>query len=98
MKRFKTFILIILLLPCIFLFNACSFVGEDQVYVVDIVQTEEVGDFATYTIYYSNGKTALFTIKNGKDGKDAESPEIKDIYNDYVARVGNISYQEVLEK
>ena len=98
MKHLKTFLLILLLIPCAFVFNACSFLEDEQVYVTDIVQTEEVGDYATYTIYYSNGETALFTVKNGKDGQDGNSPEIRDIYNEYVAQYGNISYQDFLNK
>ncbi len=102
MKRFKSFVLIILLISCTFLFNACTLFPEESVYVVDIVQTEEVGDFATYTIHYSNGETALFTVKNGKDGKDGkdgDSPEIEEIYEAYKVKIGdNITYEEFLKK
>lgn len=75
MKKFKKFLLLLCLIPCVFLFNACSFFNEEEVYVTNIVQTEVVGNVATYTIYYSDGTTSLFTITNGKDGVDGKDGE-----------------------
>ena len=69
MKSFKKLLLVILILPCVFLFNGCQ--SQDKaLYVTDIVQTETLGNKTTYTVYYSNGSTSLFTMDHGKDGQN----------------------------
>lgn len=79
MKNFKKFILVILILPCIFLFNACSFFGSTKVYVTDIKQTSQIGETTTYTVYYSDGSHSVFTVQNGADGDDGDDLTIESI-------------------
>lgn len=79
MKKFKTFLLLILIMPCIFLFNACSFFADNTIYVTDIVQGETVDGVTSYTIIYSNGKTSLFSVNNGKDGENGKDLTIESI-------------------
>ncbi len=79
MKNFKHLLLVFLLIPCIFILNGCSFWGIENVYVTNIVQTGIVGNTTTYTVYYSNGSTSLFTVNNGKDGKNGNDLTIESI-------------------
>ena len=79
MRNFKKFLLLLCLIPCAFILNACSFWDKQEVYVTKIVQTEIVGDVATYTVYYSDGSTSLFTITNGKDGSNADFVSLQSI-------------------
>lgn len=81
MKKFKTLLLILLLIPLTCLFSACSFLST-EVYVTDIKETSSTAADTTYTIYYSNGKTSSFKIENGIDGqngKDGQSLDMNDI-------------------
>ena len=75
MKHLKKLLIILYILPCLFIFNACSLLEEEKVYITNIAQTDVVGNIATYTIYYSDGSTSLFTVTNGKDGEDGEDGE-----------------------
>lgn len=75
-KKFKVFLMILLLIPCIFLFSACS----QEPYVVKIERTETVGNYETYTITYSDGTTSTFTIENGTDGEDGQDVTIESIF------------------
>ena len=68
MKSFKKILLVILIIPCVFLLNACAF--DKPLYVTDIVQTETVGTKTTYTVYYSNGTSSIFSMGRGEDGED----------------------------
>ncbi len=72
MKKFKSIILVLLLLPCIFLLNACSLVEGNTNFVTKIEQTEVLNGKTTYTVYYSNGTTSIFVMENGKDGEDGK--------------------------
>jgi len=100
-KLKKLFLLVLCLMPFVFIFNACSFSRSENVFITDIVKTEVVGDVATYTIYYSNGKTSIFTVTNGKDGvdgkdgKDAESLTIQSI-KDY-CNANGLDFEEFLK-
>ena len=54
MKKYKNLLLILLIIPCIFMLNACSFF-QTEAYVTAIEKTEVVGNISTYTVYFSNG-------------------------------------------
>lgn len=69
MKHFKKILLVLLIIPCVFILNACSF-GNKQIYVTGIEQTSVVGTKTTYTVHYSNGTTSLFSVNNGENGED----------------------------
>ncbi len=79
MKNFKKFLLILILVPCLFILNACSFLKDTQVYVTNIVQGETIDGKTTYTVFYSNGKTSLFSVNDGKDGEDGNALTIESI-------------------
>jgi len=66
-KNLKYFLLILIILPCCFLFAGCSLL-RSSIYVTDIIKTDANG---TYTIYYSNGTTSTITIEDGKDGENS---------------------------
>ena len=79
MKKNKIILLILLVFaPCILLLGGCSLIDE-KVYVTDIKATDIVGATTTYTVYYSNGKTSMFTVENGADGEDGENLTIESI-------------------
>lgn len=72
-KRLKYLLLIVLIIPCLFLFSACN-----QKVVVGIERSSASTSFKDiYTITYSDGSTSSFTVENGKDGEDLN---IEDIY------------------
>lgn len=75
-KKFKVFFMILLLIPCIFLFSACS----QEPYVIKIEKTESMGNYDTYTITYSDGSTSSFSIENGTDGEDGQDVTIESIF------------------
>lgn len=74
----KIFLIMIVIIPCALLFAGCSFF-ETEAYVTDIKQTSVVGNETTYTVYYSDGSTSLFTVENGKDGQDGQDLTIESI-------------------
>ena len=63
MKKFKYWILILLLIPC-FVLCACSIIPS-KVYVTGITKGETVGNTTTYTIEYSDGSKSSFNITDG---------------------------------
>lgn len=63
MKHCRKFLLILILIPCLFLIGGCS-LNEDEVYITKIEQTEVDKDNTIYTIYYSDGSTSTMTTKN----------------------------------
>lgn len=63
MKKFRIFLLVILMLPCVLLFGGC----QENVYITRIEKTETVGSTDTYTIYYSDNTTSNFTVENDSD-------------------------------
>lgn len=79
MKNVKRLLVIFLILPCMFLFGACSMIETKRVYVTNIQQTSTIDGTTTYTVYYSNGTTSLFTVNNGTDGKDGSNLTIESI-------------------
>jgi len=79
MKNLKKILLLILIIPCIFMLNACSFLKESEIYVTNIMQGETVDGVTTYTVFYSNGKTSMFSVNNGKDGIDGSALTIESI-------------------
>ncbi len=71
MKKFRKLLLLILIIPCAFIFTACSFsFGESKVYVTGIEKTDIIGNTQTYTVTYSDGTTSSFEVKNGENGQD----------------------------
>ena len=68
MKKLKVLLLILFIIPCCWLFSACSM--ENSVYVTNIAKTNTEGSVDTYTIYYSDGSKSTITIENGKDGEN----------------------------
>ena len=97
MKKFRTFLLIILIVPCMFLFSACS----KPAYVVGIEKTAIDGTSSTYTVTYSDGSTSNFSVQNGADGKDGQDASIESIFKECVKRglykdESNESFREFL--
>lgn len=82
MKKFRTFLLLIIMLPCVFLFGGCA----TDPYVIGIEKTDSIGNNDVYTIYYSDNTSSSLTIENGKDGQDAENITIDDIFMSLVER------------
>lgn len=82
MKKFKIFLLLIIMIPCIFFFGGCS----EKPYVTKIEKTQSIGNIDTYTVYYSDNSTSNFTIENGEDGKDGSDISIEDIFLSCVER------------
>ena len=96
MKKIKQiFLLLIFLLPCSFLFGACSLL-EEKVYVTGIQQTSVFENQTTYTVYYSNGTTSLFTVENGKDGENGADLTIESI-KEYCTQ-NNIDFETFLKQ
>ena len=76
MKKFKKLFLVLLIIPCVFLLNACVFF-ETEAYVTAIEKTQVVGNVSTYTVYFSDGTHSTLTINDGKDGNDLTIESIK---------------------
>ena len=79
--------------------------ARQTVSIVSIEKTDSTDNVDTYTVLYSNGSSYQFTITNGQDGQDgqdgadgadAEKVSIQEIYQDYVAQNGEISYADFL--
>ena len=64
MKKFRKFLLVLLLIPCCFLFNACM----GKTYVTGIEKVAENEASVTYQVNYSDGTSTNFIVENGKDG------------------------------
>lgn len=97
MKNFKKLLLALLIIPCALLFCACSFLSPtENVYVTDIVQTSVNENLTTYTIHYSNGKTSMFTVSNGKDGNDGDDLTLDSI-KEY-CETNNIDFESFLKE
>lgn len=80
MKYLRRLLLVFVFIPCALLFSACSFLfPNENVYVTNIVQSSTTEDLTTYTIYYSNGTTSMFTVSNGKDGNDGDDLTLESI-------------------
>ncbi|MBR6778566.1 MAG: serine protease [Clostridia bacterium] len=79
MKKFKIFILTMLLIP-VFLFSGCSF---GKPYIIDIQKTQSFGKTDTYTLTYSDGTNDTITVENGKDG---ENVDIEELFASLVSR------------
>ena len=71
MKKFRKFLLVLLLIPCCFLFNACM----GKTYVTGIEKVAENEASVTYQVNYSDGTSTNFIVENGKDGQDGTSIE-----------------------
>ena len=98
MKNIKKFILSVL---AIILIGVCGifFAGCGATTIVSVEKTSSLGYVDTYTITYSNGSTSTFEVTNGKngtDGKDGKDITISEIYQEYVDRYGDISFQDFL--
>lgn len=100
MKKFKKCMLSILAILCV-AFCGIFFAGCGEPAIISIEKTSTVGYVDTYTITYSNGKTSTFEITNGKNGtngKDGKDISITEIYNEYVEKYGEISFQDFLKQ
>lgn len=77
-KKLKTLLLLLILIPCCFLFAACS----SEVYITNFYRS---GDF--YIVEYSDGKKEYVAAdgKDGEDGKDGASLTIESLFNSLVA-------------
>lgn len=95
MKSLKKVLLVILVLPCIFLLYGCQ-MQDKSLYVTDIVQTETVGNKTTYTVYYSNGTTSLFTMNHGKDGQNGSDLTLESIKS--YCNANNINFDSFLKE
>lgn len=100
MKKFKLFILVLIsIIPCAFLLSGCLFINstnKSQAYVTKIEATETVGASTTYTVYYSNGTTSLFTVENGKDGEDGKDLTLESIKQ--YCQANNIDFETFLKE
>ncbi len=96
MKKFKSILLVVLLIPCIFLFNACAFVEATTNFVTKIEQTEVVNGKTTYTVHYSNGTTSIFVMENGKDGDNGRNLDLASIKAHCLEN--DIDYESFLEQ
>lgn len=70
MKHLKKFLLLILIIPCAFMFSACSPFWDTTAYVVGIEKGSSIGTTQTYIVKYSDGTTSSFEVENGEDGED----------------------------
>ena len=82
MKKLRVCLLLIVMIPCIFLFGGC----ETEPYVVDIKKTDTIGTIDTYTVYYSDNSTSNFTVENGTDGEDGADLTMENIFDSLVDR------------
>ena len=96
-KILKIFVLMVFILPCFLLiFSGCNFLSG--VTIKDIKKTSTNDYMDTYTIYYTDGTTSTFTVKNGADGQDAESLTITQIYNECVEKGYTGSFNDFLKE
>ncbi|MBE5740934.1 MAG: serine protease [Clostridiales bacterium] len=95
MKKFKSFLLLILLAPLAFVMGGCSLSSAKVVYVTNIQKTEIEGTQVTYTVSYSDGSTSLITVENGKDGKDGEDVTIE-VLKEYFTENG-INFDDFIQ-
>ncbi|MGN1207893.1 MAG: S1C family serine protease [Christensenellales bacterium] len=104
MKKFKKvlkyLVLVVVLIPCVFLFSACNTLFSERS-IVSIEKTNTTGLVDTYTISYSDNTTSTFTVTNGRNGfngKDAESVTITEIYNTLVEKGYTKSFDDFLKE
>ncbi len=64
MKHLKKLLLLIWIIPCMFVFNACSFLDDKNVYITNISITSVEDDSTVYTIHYSDGTTETVPVEN----------------------------------
>ena len=67
--------------------------AEGLVSIRSIEKTATNGRIDTYTIYFTDGTTTTFEVENGEDGDDIT---VDALYQEYIARYGEISYQDFL--
>lgn len=82
MKKFRIFLLTLLIIPCVFLFSACTLnpnsdlSGGSNKFVTGIELKSSNEEKNIYTITYSDGTTSTFEILNGTNGKDGENGKL----------------------
>ena len=91
----KIFLLLIAILPCAIMLGGCSLI-EEKVYVTGIQQTSVLGQETTYTVYYSNGTTSLFTVTNGQNGENGSDLTLESI-KEYCTQ-NNIDFETFLKE
>lgn len=96
MKKYKKFLLILLLVPCLFILNACSFFKDSEAYVTSIEKTEIVGNSSTYTVHFSDGTHSTLTIKDGDDGENGNALTIESIKS--YCSSNNINFESFLKE
>ena len=70
----KYLLVMVLIVPCIFLFGACTLFEKEIVNsIVSVEKTDTEGLVDTYTITYTDGTTSTFTVTNGADGQDGRN-------------------------
>lgn len=69
-------------------------VADGLVSIRSIEKTATNGSVDTYTIYFTDGTTTTFEVQNGQDGNDIT---VDSLYQEYIARYGEISYQDFLK-
>ena len=82
MKKSKLWILLLLIIPCCFIFTACNFNLESDNntnYVTNIEKTTETDTTDTYLVTYADKTTTLITIENGKDGVDGQDLTLEEL-------------------
>ena len=88
---------------CCFTLSACS--ESDARGILSIEKTDTNGLVDTYTVYYTDGTSTTFEIKNGMDGQNGidgedgangENITVEDLYEQYKKEYGEISYADFL--
>lgn len=93
LKKISFTLAFILIFACT-IFSGCTML---QVSVVSIEKTSSTNSVDVYTITYSDGSTSTFTVTNGKDGTNATSITVSDLFEEYKAQYGDITYDEFLK-
>lgn len=60
--------------------------GTDGVGIKSITKQSSVGLVDTYKIIFTNGKSTLFTVTNGKDGEELSEEQIQKALQDYLIK------------
>ncbi len=81
MKKLKSILLVLLIIPCCFLFTACT---NDKTTIVKVekVNSEELGTI--YKLFNSDGSTSYFVDSSVESSTDLSEITLEDIYNSLV--------------
>ncbi len=63
MKKFKTLILFLWIIPCMFLLNGCSIIKSEEAHITNISILTVEEDTTTYVIHYSDGSKETIPVE-----------------------------------